>query len=158
MIKISGLLCLAMAVAAGTMLFNTSQSVQHAEQSLSSMQEKMVMEKESLRVLTAEWDYLNRPERLEKLTLENLDLDESLAEKDVFIDADKSLPEPKLPVLPRQKPKDLLLYASTAQSGEAGKDAEADRQGRFVQADDVIKSGERERFSDVATHEEGVTQ
>ena len=112
MFRLSGLLCLGIAIAAGALLFQTSQSVQRAEYELSQAQGHVGTEKESLRILTAEWDYLNRPERLEKLTLENLDVDETQAEKKNFVGEKASLPEPRIPALPQMKPENLLQHVS----------------------------------------------
>jgi len=135
MFKISGLLCLAVAIVAGTLLFHTSQSVQNAEQNLTEARNNVATEKESLRILTAEWDYLNRPERLEKLTLQNLDMDEARAEKIDFIEGEEEVPEPRVPVLPTIKPKDLLQYVG----------AQKDKKIQNVEAP-VIKNAEREGF------------
>jgi hypothetical protein len=67
MFRLSGLLSLALAFCCGSLLFWTSQSVQRSEQNLEEAQSNVIKEQETLRVLTTEWDYLNRPERLEKL-------------------------------------------------------------------------------------------
>ena len=108
MFRVSGLLCLGISIASGALLFQTSQSVQRAEYELSQAQRHVGTEEESLRILTAEWDYLNRPERLEKLTLENLDMDETQAEGTIFVGEAAELPEPRVPALPQVKPKNLL--------------------------------------------------
>lgn len=112
MFRLSGLLCLGLAILSGSLLFQTSQSVQRAEQDLSEAQNQVNTEKESLRILTAEWDYLNRPERLEKLTLQNLDMDENKAEKASFVEEDDSIPEPAMPVMPEIKPEELYQNVS----------------------------------------------
>ena len=109
MFRISSLFFVVVAVVAGTLLFQTSQSVQRLEGDLHDVTQDVGHEKESLRILGAEWDYLNRPERLEKLTLENLDMDAVHAEKTDFISDDGSVPEPEIPVLPPVKPKNLLI-------------------------------------------------
>lgn len=136
MFKISGLLCLGIAVVCGGLLFQTSQSVQRAEQELTQVQMRVNVEQESLKVLTAEWDYLNRPERLEKLTQENLDLDEPRAEKADFIEEKGSVPEPEPSIIIQSKPKELLQNVSTAKP--------------VVQHDayvpTIIQNGERKNF------------
>ena len=109
MFRISSLFFVVVAVVAGTLLFQTSQSVQRLEGNLHDVTQNVGHEKESLRVLGAEWDYLNRPERLEKLTLENLDMDAVHAEKTDFISDSAAVPEPEVPVLPPVKPKNLLI-------------------------------------------------
>lgn len=49
------------------LLFQVSQNVQSAESKLHSLQKGIIDEQEKIRVYTAEWAYLTRPERLEKL-------------------------------------------------------------------------------------------
>ncbi len=56
------------------LLFQTSQRVTDGRQKLSVLQRDLVDEEETLRVLQAEWSYLNQPERLEKLSREYLKL------------------------------------------------------------------------------------
>ncbi len=112
MFRLSGLFSVALAVLCAGALFWTSQSVQRAEFQLSNAAQSNEAEKETLRVLSAEWDYLNRPERLEALTLNNLDMDEAHAKGDNFLDISEDIPEPVVPVLPKIKP-DFLQHVST---------------------------------------------
>ncbi len=65
---------LGMAALCGTILFHTSQEASDARQRLRVVERDMLREEESLRVLHAEWSYLNQPERLEKLAREHLQL------------------------------------------------------------------------------------
>ena len=141
MFRLSGLLCLAMSVVMGALLFQTSQSVQRAEQDLAEARDQAASEKDSLRVLTAEWDYLNRPERLEKLTLQNLDMDEVRAEKATFIEAHNAVPEPEMPAIPLRKPKNLLQYVSVEAQEKTDTDAP-------VRAE-AIQNSESEKFDDL---------
>jgi hypothetical protein len=104
MFRLSGLFSLSLAVVCGSLLFWTSQSVQRAENKLSKITQSDVGEVEALRVLSAEWDYLNRPERLERLTKGNLDMDKSLAQSKNFIGVSEGIPQPIIPVLPKMKP------------------------------------------------------
>ncbi len=69
-----------MAIILGSVLFVTSQKVQHAEKELQTLQKKTAIEEDSLRVLKAEWTYLNRPERLEVLSAQYLTSDEKVKE------------------------------------------------------------------------------
>ncbi|MAF68937.1 MAG: hypothetical protein CMH25_06290 [Micavibrio sp.] len=55
-------------VVTGVMLFVVSQKVQQTERDISAQKQQLSLEKESLRVLQAEWAYLNRPDRLENLS------------------------------------------------------------------------------------------
>jgi hypothetical protein len=65
---------LGMAALCGTVLFHTSQEATDGRQALRRMERDMLREEESLRVLRAEWSYLNQPERLEKLARQYLEL------------------------------------------------------------------------------------
>jgi hypothetical protein len=58
----------------GALLLRTSQSVQQAERALARIQSDVQTEEEALRVLGAEWAYLNAPARLEALSAQYLDL------------------------------------------------------------------------------------
>lgn len=51
----------------GALLFVVSQRVQSTERDIRFLENKITRENESIRVLQAEWAYLNRPDRLEKL-------------------------------------------------------------------------------------------
>ncbi len=57
-------------VLTGFLLFVVSQRVQSIERDIRTVDKLVDNEKESLRVLTAEWYYLNRPDRLEKVILD----------------------------------------------------------------------------------------
>lgn len=65
---------LCLAAVCGTLLFHTSQEVTDGRSALRKMEREVLREEESLRVLQAEWSYLNQPERLEKLAREYLEL------------------------------------------------------------------------------------
>lgn len=68
----STLLWLTLAAAASTILFHTSQKVTDGRSQLAQIIADTRQEEESLRVLQAEWSYLNQPERLEKLAAQYL--------------------------------------------------------------------------------------
>jgi hypothetical protein len=65
-------LCCAMIT--GALLFQTSQRVTDGRQRLAHITADMRREEDTLRVLQAEWSYLNQPERLEKLSAQYLKL------------------------------------------------------------------------------------
>jgi len=64
----------ALCVIVGGFLFQTTQRVNDGRQRLAALTQDIKTEEESLRVLQAEWSYLNQPDRLEKLSREYLKL------------------------------------------------------------------------------------
>lgn len=66
---ISSILC---AACFGGFLFWTSQQVQQVEAELKDTTRDVATVSEHIRMLKAEWDYLNAPERLEKLAAQYL--------------------------------------------------------------------------------------
>ena len=74
-LRLSTLFLVALAVMAGIMLFRISERVQTAEDNLLRMEEAAAKEAETIRVLRAEWDYLNRPDRLETLARRHLGME-----------------------------------------------------------------------------------
>ena len=75
MFKISHVIFVIMAVWTAGLLFWTSQSVQQAQKELRSIKQSSYNETEMVRVLSSEWNYLNRPERLEALAKDYLVID-----------------------------------------------------------------------------------
>jgi hypothetical protein len=71
---------LVVAILLGVGLFITSEKVQQAERDLKIIQQRVAAERDTLRVLRAEWTYLNRPERLEQLANLYLTLTPALAD------------------------------------------------------------------------------
>jgi len=73
-LKIRSFVIFGLAALSGVALLHTSQRVQEAEERLAQIDRNIAQEQESLKILKAEWEYLNRPERLERLANEFLDL------------------------------------------------------------------------------------
>lgn len=71
-IRVSLILAVSAAVVSGVMLFSVSQKVQTAESEQRRLSAAVGSERETIRVLNAEWDYLNRPDRVEDLAREYL--------------------------------------------------------------------------------------
>jgi hypothetical protein len=94
MIRLSTLSGYVLAVAAATALFWTSQTVQKAEDRLERVRHDLARERESLHVLRAEWDYLNRPERIEALARKYLKMEPAGAS--ILIAKAGDLPAPAL--------------------------------------------------------------
>ncbi len=120
MFKISGLFTLAVTFAFGAILFWTSQSVQDVERQLSKKRGVIAQERETIRVLSTEWDYLNRPQRLEMLATDGVGMtDVESDEIDIMRDV-SLIPEPVIPVLPLVKPASLsrIVPAAGSDDGE----------------------------------------
>ena len=64
-----------MAALSGGALLHVSQNVQQAEDKLSRYERSYDSEREAIRVLNAEWAYLNSPARLEALSRDYLDME-----------------------------------------------------------------------------------
>lgn len=90
--RISNILLLCVAAGLGALLFRTSQSVQGAEDRLATINRSVKQEQESIRVLDAEWDYLNRPQRLEELADKYLKV--APPQSGQFIENADAAPEP----------------------------------------------------------------
>jgi hypothetical protein len=92
--RISSLLSLLCAILFGVLLFWTSQAVQTQENRLENAKAELAHETETVRVLAVEWDYLNRPQRLESLAHELLGMEAPTA-KELLQDV-SDIPEPSL--------------------------------------------------------------
>lgn len=79
--RLTVLCAVLLAVAAGTALFRVSQQVQNAEDDMRRLETAVTGEREAIRVLNAEWDYLNRPDRLEELSKEYLRMQQPQAKQ-----------------------------------------------------------------------------
>ncbi len=71
----STLLWLLLAMFCGIFLFHTSQRVHDGREKAAELDQSIAREEESIRVLQAEWGYLNQPDRLEKLARAHLHLE-----------------------------------------------------------------------------------
>lgn len=68
------MIALGLAAISGVVLLYTSQQVQIAENQIAELEQQIEREEERIRMLQAEWAHLNRPERLERLANEFLDM------------------------------------------------------------------------------------
>jgi len=75
MIRFATLFWLTLLAGATTVLFQVSYEVQALNEELDDFNREIVAEQEAIRVLRAEWSFLNRPERLRELALAYLDLE-----------------------------------------------------------------------------------
>lgn len=96
-LRISNVLILLVATVFGILLFWTSQAVQQKEDDLAALKKHLGSEKEAIRVLSVEWDYLNRPDRLEELAVKELGM-KAVSAKEV-VTAAGDIPEPFIPAV-----------------------------------------------------------
>jgi hypothetical protein len=96
-IRLSTIASLMTATVAGLLLFQTSQNVQQAESRLKNTREALAKEDDSMRVLETEWDYLNRPDRIEELTRQHLKM-QAPAPGSLVRDSAAAIAPPKPPV------------------------------------------------------------
>lgn len=108
-IRLSSIVSLGLAGMAGFMLFQTSQNVQQAEHQLRGLNAQLTKEGEALRVLEAEWDYLNRPDRLEELARQHLKM--GPIDPKLLVRDGGALPDHIEPVIPARKPDASLRRA-----------------------------------------------
>lgn len=109
MIRLSSLTALILALLSGAALFWVSQQVQQVEREQRQLLASLDQEEESIRVLKAEWDYLNRPERLEELSARYLKM--APASADTLVQSISAIPEPEDST---SGPDDLPMTVSTA--------------------------------------------
>lgn len=74
MIRFVGVIGVALLALICFELYNGVSRVQSQERELASLKAQVVSEQEAIRVLKAEWSYLNQPERLQTLAREHLPL------------------------------------------------------------------------------------
>ena len=104
----------ALCVVVGGFLFQTTQRVNDGRQRLAVLTADIQEEEESLRVLQAEWSYLNQPDRLEKLSREYLQLSPMKGQQ---FARTGSIPLRPKPVVPDAET-DALLAAVTLEGAE----------------------------------------
>lgn len=117
----SALIWVMLAIIAGAALFHTSQKVTDGRARLETITARTAKESEALRVLEAEWAYLNQPGKLEKLVKQYLDLTplkgKQFGKVDDFAERAKeaiasSLPAPEAEKIP-EKPIVKIIPATT---------------------------------------------
>lgn len=73
-LRITALVYMACFAALSMGLYLVKYSVQNVQREVVAMKDNVAREKESLHLLKAEWAYLNRPDRLQRLASAHLDL------------------------------------------------------------------------------------
>lgn len=99
-IRISTIVMLALVIASGSALFWVSQKVQQLERQQRYVRQQVESEKEGIRVLSAEWDYLNRPDRLELLANRYLKTMEPVEPEDLLKNANLVPEKPEEIIVP----------------------------------------------------------
>ncbi len=94
-VKLSTIATFVLATALGAALFWVSQQVQLLEREQRGINEQISSEQEGMRVLNAEWDYLNRPDRIEALAAKYLDRMQAVVPEDLLRNAN-AVPEPQM--------------------------------------------------------------
>jgi cell division protein FtsL len=74
MMRSATLVWVLLSVVVAGALFRVSYRVQHLEKHIASVNKQIGQQEEAIRVLQAEWSYLNEPSRLEALTRKHLTL------------------------------------------------------------------------------------
>ncbi len=140
--RISNVFSWSVAILLGSALFWVSQSVQRQEESLRRLSRQVNLELEAIRVLEAEWDYLNSPVRLETLADTYLPVEnpESLQVTEDISD----IPEAAAPVVPSVKPIPVSLSATPPSDGEL---APASTPPEETPSENVIQNSDRQKFN-----------
>lgn len=115
-IKLSTLTTFVFAIILGATLFWVSQQVQILERDARILNEKITSEQEGMRALLAEWDYLNRPDRIEALAIKYLDKMDAVVPDNLLRDA-RSVPEPQI----LQHEDEIPVLVSTGEDKEDNK-------------------------------------
>ncbi|HEY8191195.1 MAG TPA: hypothetical protein VIG74_02130 [Alphaproteobacteria bacterium] len=115
--RITILLAITAAIVSGTALFRVSQQVQTAENEKSRLESAVSSEREAIRVLNAEWDYLNRPDRLEDLAVEHLNMQPPQPRQ--MQNAPDTLPPPAIVSAPQETPAPEITAQPAVYEGPA---------------------------------------
>lgn len=110
MIRLGALFWLLLVVSAGFVTFKVKYAVQDIEDELNRMRKQTVTEQQEIRVLTAEWTYLNQPERLAELNRRFVQL-APIGAKQLQQKIDEIPLRPLPPPLPA--PPDVLIASTT---------------------------------------------
>ena len=87
MIRITTLLWVALLVIAGGTVMHVSYQVRHVEKHLSDLNRDTRSEQDKLRILSAEWDTLNDPQRIDTLAKRYLTLEATPIARVIALDA-----------------------------------------------------------------------
>lgn len=141
--RISNVFAWSLAVFFGSVLFYVSQSVQRSDEQLRYIHHQVNLELEAIRVLEAEWDYLNSPMRLENLAQAYLSVELPDAQK---ISNDVSVvPEAQVPLVPGRKPIQVSLSSKPVSVPAPAPTAEEPK--KSAEKTNVIQNADRNKFN-----------
>lgn len=100
---INVILILAM-VSLSVLLYAINYQADSAERAGNALRRQIVQEQEAIRVLRAEWSYLNQPDRLQELSSKYLDLQPATAQQVGSFDSIPFRPAPDVPTDPATDP------------------------------------------------------
>jgi hypothetical protein len=131
MIRTVSAISVALLVLVSFELYNGVHRVKAQEQALVSMSAQIAREAEQIRVLKAEWSYLNQPDRLQALARRHLALAPTGASQIVVLTS--------LPLSPRLQRPDVpsLARRSFSEGGPIRGDAMSTSQSPVVEAQDL---------------------
>ena len=104
MFRLSGILSIMLAIFFGFLLFLASQSVQNLESEYTKARKQLIAEEQSISILSAEWDYLNRPQRLERLAQSALSMKSENSFDFSFFQNSRDINGSKKSIIPLVKP------------------------------------------------------
>jgi len=87
MIRITTLLWIALLVVAGGTVMHVSYQVRHVERHIAELARDTRQEEDAIRILSAEWDTLNDPQRIDALAKRHLSLESTPIARVVSLDA-----------------------------------------------------------------------
>lgn len=106
MIRLVTLLALVMLAGVSSALYKLKYKVQTLDREALALQRQILAEREAIRLLEADWAYLNQPERLQALAERHLTLGPIDPRQFVTVDAipARLVPLPETPLNPSAKP------------------------------------------------------
>jgi cell division protein FtsL len=150
MIRITTLLWIALLVVAGGTVMHVSYQVRHVEKHISDLARDTRQEQEAIRILTAEWDTLNDPQRIDGLAKRYLALESTPIARVVTLE--------EIPLRPSEE---QLANLSAAASAKVGKGPRGNSRPALNRPEEAAKGPPAVALlttTTINTHSEHVTQ
>lgn len=138
-IKLSVVVTFSLATFLGSSLFWVSQQVQMLERDQRNFVDQIASENEGMRVLNAEWDYLNRPDRIETLAAKYLN-DMKPVVPDNLLKNANAVPEPQM--MQDEDGAPVLVSTASEDGREKSKDVNASPDSRPIHDREDSKSAD----------------